>query len=210
VEAFEGNNLVLVDEGHRGMSGKETGEWMKRREQLCENGFSFEYSATFGQAMKASGNRGLEQTYAHCILFDYSYKYFYADGYGKEYRILNLEDDKEETKRKRYLTACLLKFYQQLRIYEEKRKGLESFNLEKPLWVFVGSTVSSGKMSKDEQIVATDVALIIQFIADFLDNSQVATRRMHEILTGKGQDTGLLDKDGNDIFAGAFTYLARA
>ncbi len=34
-------------------------------------------------------------------------------------------------------------------------------------------------------------------------------KRMHEILTGKGQDTGLLDKDGNDIFAGAFTYLAR-
>ena len=65
-------------------------------------------------------------------------------------------------------------------------------------------------MSKDEQIVATDVALIIRFIADFLADSQVATRRMHEILTGRGQDTGLLDQDGNDIFAGAFTWLARA
>jgi hypothetical protein len=38
VEAFEGNNLVLVDEGHRGTSGAETGAWMQKRNQLCENG----------------------------------------------------------------------------------------------------------------------------------------------------------------------------
>ena len=96
VDAFEGNNLVLVDEGHRGTSGAETGEWMRKRNQLCENGFSFEYSATFGQAMKASGNRELDQVYAKSILFDYSYKYFYGDGYGKDYRILNLADDTDE------------------------------------------------------------------------------------------------------------------
>jgi hypothetical protein len=108
VEAFEGNNLVLVDEGHRGTSGAEIGAWMQKRNQLCENGFSFEYSATFGQAMKASGNRALEQTYAKCILFDYSYKYFYGDGYGKDYRILNLADDSDENIRRKYLTACLL------------------------------------------------------------------------------------------------------
>ncbi len=107
------------------------------------------------------------------------------------------------------MTACLLKFYQQLRIYEENDGGFVPFNLEKPLWVFVGSTVSSGKLNKAEQLVATDVALIIQFIAGFLDNPQTAVRRVEEILTGKGQDTALLDKDGNDIFAGAFTYLAR-
>jgi hypothetical protein len=46
--------------------------------------------------MKASANKDLEQEYAKCILFDYSYKYFYSDGYGKEYRILNLEDDSNE------------------------------------------------------------------------------------------------------------------
>ena len=74
IDAFESNNLVLVDEGHRGSSGKETGRWMDARRRLCENGFSFEYSATFGQAMKASGNRDLEKEYAKCILFDYSSK----------------------------------------------------------------------------------------------------------------------------------------
>ena len=64
IDAFEGKNLVLVDEGHRGSSGKEAGRWMDARRRLCEHGFSFEYSATFGQAMKASSNKGLEQEYA--------------------------------------------------------------------------------------------------------------------------------------------------
>ena len=201
-------NLLLVDEGHRGMSGKEEGVWFTRRSDLCAKGFTFEYSATFEQAVKASGNTEFENSYAKTIIFDYSYRWFYEDGFGKDYQILNLPESFEEIQSV-YMTACLLKFYQQLRIYEEKAKDFEPFNLEKPLWVFVGSTVSSGKMSKDEQIVATDVALIIQFIADFLDNQQAATQRVHEILTGKGQDTGLLDKDGNDIFSGAFTYLAK-
>lgn len=72
IDAFEGNNLVLVDEGHRGASGKAEGAWMSARNRLCEDGFSFEYSATFGQAMK--GKKGMEATYAKNILFDYSYK----------------------------------------------------------------------------------------------------------------------------------------
>ena len=54
IDAFEGNNLVLVDEGHRGASGGEEGAWMRFRNALCEKGFSFEYSATFGQAVKGN------------------------------------------------------------------------------------------------------------------------------------------------------------
>ncbi len=205
-------NLLLVDEGHRGMSGKEEGVWFTRRSALCAKGFTFEYSATFEQAVHASGNADFENSYAKTVVFDYAYRWFYEDGFGKDYQILNLPQTFADTQAI-YMTACLLKFYQQLRIYEEKARDFEPFNLEKPLWVFVGSTVASAKiskMSKDEKIVATDVALIIGFIADFLDNPQAATRRMNEILTGTGQDTGLLDKDGNDIFAGAFTYLSRA
>lgn len=48
VAAFAGRNLVLVDEGHRGTSGD---AWMKRRAALIGDGFAFEYSATFGQAV---------------------------------------------------------------------------------------------------------------------------------------------------------------
>jgi hypothetical protein len=63
-------NLLLVDEGHRGMSGKEEGAWFTRRSQLCAKGFTFEYSATFEQAVQASGSADLENSYANAIIFD--------------------------------------------------------------------------------------------------------------------------------------------
>ncbi|MDA3822791.1 MAG: DEAD/DEAH box helicase family protein [Bacteroidales bacterium] len=201
-------NLLLVDEGHRGMSGKEEGVWFTRRSNLCAKGFTFEYSATFEQAVLSSGNADFENSYAKAILFDYSYRWFYEDGFGKDYQIMNLPASFEENQTI-YMTACLLKFYQQLRIYQEKEREFEPFFLEKPLWVFVGSTVSSGKLNKDEMIVATDVALIILFIAEFLANGQSFIRRIKEIITGRGQDTGLLDSDGNDIFVSAFEYLGK-
>jgi superfamily II DNA or RNA helicase len=200
-------NLLLVDEGHRGMSGKDEGVWFTRRSNLCAKGFTFEYSATFEQAVKASGNADFEDSYAKTVIFDYSYRWFYEDGFGKDYQILNLPQSYEETQTM-YLTACLLKFYQQLRIYEEESHEFAHFNLEKPLWVFVGSTVSSAKGTSDEKIVATDVALIIEFIAKFLDKRDEVQRRVSDILSSKGQDTGLLDKNGVDIFAGSFGYLA--
>jgi hypothetical protein len=51
VEAFEGNNLIFVDEGHKGSGGE---VWRKYRDALGETGFTFEYSATFGQALTAA------------------------------------------------------------------------------------------------------------------------------------------------------------
>jgi hypothetical protein len=201
-------NLLLVDEGHRGMSGKDEGVWFTRRSELCAKGFTFEYSATFEQAVQASKSDTFENSYSKAVIFDYSYRWFYEDGFGKDYQILNLPKAFDES-RSLYLTACLLKFYQQLRIYDEKKKDIEPFNIEKPLWVFVGSTVSSAKGTSDEIIVATDVAQIIQFIASFLENKLISCRRIGEILMGKGQDTGLLDKNENDIFEGSFVYLAK-
>ena len=206
-------NLLLVDEGHRGLSGRNAksqgNAWFKNREMLCEKGFAFEYSATFGQAVSGTGH---EDDYARSIIFDYSYRRFYEDGFGKDYQILNMPESFEETKAV-YLTACLLKFYQQLDIYNKTIKKLSAFNIEKPLWVFVGSTVSkgrsAGKLAKDEKLLATDLAKIIVFIADFLTNKEKACRRMEEILIGKAQDTGLLDKNGIDIFKDSFSWLAK-
>lgn len=206
---FGDRNLLLVDEGHRGMSGTEEGAWLKRRASLCAKGFTFEYSATFEQAAQASGNVAFGDAYAKTVLFDYSYRWFYGDGFGKDYQILNLPKSFAEAEAA-YLTACLLKFYQQLRIHDDKQREFAPFNLEKPLWVFVGSTVSSGKLGRDEELVATDVAQIIRFIAWFLGEPDLAQRRMRDILFGRGRDTGLLDGKGNDIFAGAFSYLAQA
>lgn len=205
VESFEGNNLVMVDEGHRGTSSAETGQWMKRREALCENGFSFEYSATFGQAVKASTNRELEQIYAKCILVDYSYKYFYHDGYGKEFRILNLTDDDFDYRQK-YLTACLLSFYQQQSFYEIWNREWASFLLEKPLCVFVGGKVNAVRTENRRKV--SDVVDILLFLADFArpKNKQVSIRLLELLLSGKA---GLLDANGNNLFAGSFSSLTK-
>jgi len=202
VDAFEGNNLVLVDEGHRGASAAETGIWMMRRNQLCENGFSFEYSATFGQAMKASGSKALEQTYAKCIVFDYSYKYFYGDGYGKDYRILNLADDSDEAVRRRYLTACLLSFYEQLKLHSEQKSVFRPFLLERPLWIFVGSSVNAVRTQHKRKV--SDVVDILLTLAEFVHERGESIAGIERLLSG---DSGLLDAQGRDLFAGAYKYL---
>lgn len=202
IDAFEGNNLVLVDEGHRGTSGAEVGHWMQMRNRLCEKGFSFEYSATFGQAMKASGNKELAHEYAKCILFDYSYKYFYGDGYGKEYRILNLEDDSNKEHRQRYLTACLLAFYQQQRLFQDRQEELRRFLIEKPLWIFVGGSVTKKPRKKD----VSDVVDILLFLARFVKNRDESIRYLDMLLSGS---SGLHDSKGRELFAGAFTYLGQ-
>jgi len=54
------------------------------------------YSATFGQALSAARNDPLTAEYGKAIVFDYSYRYFYGDGYGKDFRILNLQDETDE------------------------------------------------------------------------------------------------------------------
>ncbi|WHZ40219.1 hypothetical protein QNM34_19750 [Rahnella bonaserana] len=52
------------------------------------------------------------EVYGKSTLFDYSYKFFYEDGYGKESLILNLnpKEDKKDERRYEYFIACLLSF----------------------------------------------------------------------------------------------------
>ena len=200
IDAFEGNNLVLVDEGHRGASASVEGVWMSARNRLCENGFSFEYSATFGQAMK--GKKGLESIYAKNILFDYSYKYFYRDGFGKDYRILNLADDSDEERRRLYLTACLVAFYQQQKLYADNPNTFRPFLLEKPLWVFVGGSVNAVRSENTRKV--SDVVDILLTLAEFVKNKRASISLVERLLGGK---PGLLDQRGNELFATAFPHL---
>lgn len=241
VEAFEGNNLVLVDEGHRG-TGKDATAWMRRRNALIQGGFAFEYSATFGQAVAkgytvemaeletqkkrakmlfgTSSLKKLDETqlaeltlsledkrlarvtatreiYAKCILFDYSYKFFYEDGYGKESLILNMNGDAYEQgdNAAKYFTACLLAFYQQLWLWSIHREKLNDFNIEKPLWVFVGNTVSGED---------SDILEVVSFLADFLNNDAQIKTWLADLIADRAQ---ILDAKGNNIFKGRFTPL---
>jgi hypothetical protein len=196
VDAFEGNNLVLVDEGHRGASGGMEGAWMRYRDALCEQGYSFEYSATFGQAVK--GDVRLADLYARSVLFDYSYRYFYADGFGKDYQILNLDDDTEREHLDLYLTACLLVFFQQLRLYEEQGSAFRPFQIAKPLWVFVGGSVTKTLATRE----ASDIVQILRFVSRFVAGRGASIERIERVLS-----KGLVTADGRNLFSRRFEYL---
>ena len=196
IDAFEGNNLVLVDEGHRGASGGEEGAWMRFRNALCEKGFSFEYSATFGQAVK--GSPKLTELYAKSTLFDYSYRYFYADGFGKDYQILNLDHGTQQNHLELYLVACLLSFFQQQRLYREQGGTFRPFSIENPLWIFVGGRVTATLAKKD----ASDIVEILQFLACYVADRAGSIQRIDRIL-----NQGLVTATGTNLFAGRFAYL---
>jgi hypothetical protein len=198
IDSFEGNNLVLIDEGHRGTSS-ESGVWIKARNRLCEHGFSFEYSATFGQAI-TSGSE-LEIVYAKSILMNYSYKYFHGDGFGKDFRILNLGDT-NESQRKIYFTASLITFFQQQIYYSKNIEELKPFNIQKPLCVFVGSSVNA-VFTKDKN-QTSDVVDILLYISEIVNDKKYTIGVIDKLLSGK---SGLIDKNGTDIFSDAFSYL---
>ena len=196
IDAFEGNNLVLVDEGHRGASAGKEGAWMRFRNMLCEKGFSFEYSATFGQAVK--GSPKLTELYAKSTLFDYSYRYFYGDGFGKDYQILNLDERTQQNHLELYLVACLLSFFQQQRLYRKQGNAFQPFNIENPLWIFVGGRVVKGLATQD----ASDIVEILQFLADYVADRKSSIQCIDRVL-----NQGLVTATGTNLFAGRFAYL---
>lgn len=202
IESFETNNLVLIDEGHRGVAGD---QWKQRRDYLSQTGFAFEYSATFGQAVSAAAGAkqsSLTQEYSKTILMDYSYKYFYEDGYGKDYRILNVPDQGQDDFLRKYLTGALLSYYQQHRIFAEHSDWNNTFMLHMPLWVFVGGSVNAVRTVNGRE--TSDVLTIIEFFQEFIKDSALSKQHLHELLEGKD---GITDQKNTSVFAAQFTYL---
>ena len=200
--SFEENNLVMVDEGHLGTGGK---VWRNRRKQLAKNGFTFEYSATFNQAVSGSGDeiKKLRDEYGKSMLFDYSYRFFYEDGYGKDYKISNLAKTDDGEANNFYLLACLLMFYQQCRIFADKGGQWREFNIAPPLWVFLGKTVTGGKTAGEKE-TQTDVVRIVNFLAWAQSQQQQVTERIEKLIS---HNTGLVDEKGTDLFSDSFSYL---
>ena len=205
----ESKNLVFIDEGHKGQKSEERA-WKNLREHLTrgEGSFTFEYSATFGQIITNS-TKDLLQEYGKSIIFDYSYRHFYTDGYGKDFSVFNLDTKNEysEEQNKLLLTASLLGYYEQLELFEKYEKDLRQYNIEKPLWVFVGSRVissSSSSLTKGDKESVSDVSRIIKFFKYALSSPAALQDTIDKILT---DDTGLRDDEGNDIFKGHFEHL---
>lgn len=199
VDTFEGKNLIFVDEGHKGKKSDEQ-KWAKLRNKLAKDGFVFEYSATFGQILTESQSEILKE-YAKSIVFDYSYKYFYLDGYGKDFAVLNIKETRisEQNFEEIMFIANLLSFYEQLLVYEENKSILNEHNLEKPLWVFVGTTVTG----KEEE---SDIIQIVEFIKKALSDEEWTKEYIKKILEG---GTGLKNESEEDAFKNRFEYLRK-
>lgn len=199
VSDFGDDNLVLVDEGHLGASGK---TWRQRRAELARGGFTIEYSATFDQVTRRDDD--LRLAYAKSLLFDYGYHDFHADGYGKDYTISNLPRGMEDANSDMYLLGCLLTFYQQCRLYGKLTGERRPFHLSRPLWVFLGKTVRGS--SRVDREAKSDVLRILDFLGFVLARDEVVTPMLGRLLEGRsglGHPVG-----GGDYFAGRFRHLS--
>ncbi len=200
VEAFEGNNLIFVDEGHKGTSGD---TWRGMRDALAETGFTFEYSATFGQALAAAKNDALLTEYGKAIVFDYSYRHFYDDGYGKDFHILNLQEVTSQNQTDTLLMANLLSFYEQQLVFAEQNTALRPYNLSRPLWTFVGGSVNAVyKRNKKDR---SDILTIARFLHRVLIDSGWAITTIKRLLNGESDLVNTVS--GRDLFLDRFEYL---
>jgi len=196
VDYFEGKNLVFIDEGHKGQATEEK-TWKRLRESLGKYGFIFEYSATFGQVI-GPANKDLLEEYSKAIIFDYSYKHFYSDGYGKDFYVYNLSEKSFQEKfRDLILTGNLLSFYEQLLLFDGHREELREYLIEKPLWAFIGSRVTGAGIN-------SDVLRVVQFLKVVAESTSFLKNSIEKILDGK---SALFDQDGNDIFQNRFAYI---
>lgn len=204
VDSFEGNNLVLVDEGHRGTGGE---AWKEYRNRLTMEGFSFEYSATFGQAIASQSGekrRILLEEYGKATLFDYSYRYFYNDGYGKDYRIMNMDSWDDEQLFNMYLTAYLLCLYEQTLVYQSSPLVKNKFFIAKPLGIFVGGSVNAVKTVRKMQV--SDVVIILLFLQAFINRPDEFTNYIKRLFDA---DEGIKNKKGYSLFANSFQLAKR-
>ncbi|MXX05284.1 MAG: hypothetical protein F4Z71_00810 [Gammaproteobacteria bacterium] len=193
-------NLVLVDEGHLGMAGTDA-VTRQRRGKLAADGFTLEYSATFNQIVE---NEELLSHYSKCLLFDYSYRHFYRDGYGKDHSVANLATGLQDENHRAYQVGAMLLFYQQTKIYEQLGSNWADYNITRPLWVMLGHTVTTakGKLSAKGR---TDIVEIIRFLHWVLEGRKEVEREIEAVLAG---EAGLLSDTGSsDWFTERLSWL---
>ncbi len=194
---YEGPNLLLVDEGHKGGSAEAGTErqWRAIREALAQGGtadktgFAFEYSATFAQI--ADKDADLYREYAKCTAVDFGYARFYREGYGKEPRVLNARDAEGADQT---LAAGLIHFYQQRRAYADHRLLAVEAQVEAPLLACVGKEVTTGRQADVVELVRFLVraAIDTDWLAKHLAAVAHWTRPAQSELAGDPLDFGYL------------------
>ncbi len=197
------NNIIFVDEGHKGLGslGNSSSGWVDIRNCLTEEGFSFEYSATFGSSLK---NAKGYQEYGRSIIFDYPYGRFHEDEYGKDFNIMNItpsDEDKEyiRNEQNKWLLANLLSYYEKVLIHKQNNDVMNEYNIDKPLSIFVGNSVNAVKRGNK-----SDVQTIVSFLSSIIQNENGWVKDvLHEMINkdGKFSESGL--------FNDSFEYLRK-
>lgn len=204
VEALGTANLVFVDEGHKGV-GTEAQTWKTRQKQISAEGLLLEYSATFAQAVGAASRRvkeSLLEEYGKSIVFDYSYRHFYHENFGKDFEVLNLESVNEDQAHD-LLLGGLLMFYQQVHVYRAHGPELHRYRIEPPLWVFLGSKVNAVFTRGGQR--RSDVATAVEFLRRFLEDREWAVRAIGQTMAG---ESGLHDPvQHEDVFKPRLGHL---
>ncbi|MDP1647647.1 MAG: hypothetical protein Q8M01_05525 [Rubrivivax sp.] len=175
---YEGPNLLLVDEGHKGGTSGGEKDWRAIREALAggsteaQTGFTFEYSATFAQI--ADKDAELYDEYARCVALDFGYARFWREGYGKQPRQINA---RQEAGADFALAAGLLAFYQQRRAYRDHPALAHDYLVAAPLLACVGKDVTAGDAE-------ADVARLVAFLARACGDPAWLAQQIEAVLAG--------------------------
>lgn len=168
--SFSGRNLIFVDEGHRAKSEEATQRQI-REALIGDEGFVFEYSATFQQAFAGddADQRTRRDEYGAAVCFDYSYKWFLHDGYGKDFTVLNSSGAGAEAGTWSLL-AGLFVFAAQCHAFRQNRVVLEGYHIASPLALMVGREIAGS--TRDDETTRADVLTALRFFHRFLRNER--------------------------------------
>ena len=204
---FESPNLVFVDEGHKGASGGDKGYFDKRDRLVRGGGFALEYSATFGQAFAKQTDRENAKDYGRAIAFDYSYRYFHSDGYGKDFFVMNTSGGAQQSE-DTMLLGNLLSFCQQRIAFDTHPQKMAQHNIESPLLLMLGAQVVGTKSAQNEeqQNTQTDIVRIVDFLRRAAADDKWLEQKTADIIKGTA---GILDNSGKNVFHNKFDFLRR-
>ncbi|RWD00033.1 MAG: DEAD/DEAH box helicase, partial [Mesorhizobium sp.] len=82
--------------------------------------------------------------------------------------------------------------------YKEQSFAFRPFNIDKPLWVFVGGSVTKTLATRD----ASDIIEILKFLSRYVSDRAGSIQRIERVL-----NQGLLTAGGKNLFAGRSAYL---
>lgn len=166
--------LILVDEGHIGLTSSEEGEYKKLRDRMnIGNSFLLEYSATYDNL-----DPKIQTQYEDLIIYDYAYKHFFRDGYGKDYYfkqiLVDVADNEDDN-----LKETLKIFNEKSKFHSELKSlsDLEKHNQfpvafpDKPLLAFMGNTVANpDKEGENDEV--SDINIVLNYLARLHGNSK--------------------------------------